>query len=232
MISNLEALLFDLDGTLSDTDALHHQAYAETILEYQPTFNDGKPISRQFYNESMSGLSNLSIVWEHWPYLSREEGRALYRAKERRYGELIAGGLTPLRGLAELLDFVDRKGRKRALVTNAPRDMCRATLSSLGPNIENRFDHDNIILAELCEKPKPDPAPYLRALQVLSVDSKSAIAFEDSPTGTRAAVQAGILTVGILTSRTEEELTGEGAAFCVPHFAASQLAEALSLWIS
>ena len=77
-------------------------------------------------------------------------------------------------------------------MTNAPPCNATRTLKALG--LTHSFP--TVVLAEQCEDPKTHPAAYLLALQLLAMAPDQAIAFEDSPSGTRA-VAAGIFTVGI-----------------------------------
>ncbi|MBD0343290.1 MAG: HAD-IA family hydrolase, partial [Coleofasciculus sp. Co-bin14] len=74
-------------------------------------------------------------------------------------------------------------------------------------------------------KGKPDPMPYQVALEHLGVSSKSAVAFEDSPSGIRSAVSAGILTVGIATTHDPQALIKVGATLAIHNFADPKLAE-------
>ena len=70
---------------------------------------------------------------------------------------------------------------------------------------------------------KPDPAPYKLALNRLEVDSKNAIAFEDSAAGIRSAVGAGIYTIGITSSHPAQGLLDAGASMTINDFTDKQL---------
>jgi len=82
---------------------------------------------------------------------------------------------------------------------------------------------DTIILGEEQAKAKPDPTPYKVALDKLGLNAQQAIAIEDSPSGMRSAVNAGIPTVGIASTQTPETLQNLGAFMTISDFADSQL---------
>ena len=90
------ALLFDLDGTLAETDSLHLPTWVEALEPY------GVDIDEEFYRERISGRSTGEIVGDLLPDLSEEEGASIGDAKEASFRERAAG-LEPLPGL---LDFV------------------------------------------------------------------------------------------------------------------------------
>ena len=70
-------------------------------------------------------------------------------------------------------------------------------------------------MAEDAPPGKPNPAPYLLALSRLGVESQAAIAFEDSPSGIRAAVNAGIFTIGVTSTHSAESLIAAGATMAI-----------------
>lgn len=194
------ALLFDLDGTISETDSIHHPAWAEILSPR------GYEVDWAFYQENISGRLNPEIVAEFMPDLSEEEGREIVEAKEadfrRRVGELVA-----LPGLREFIERGKDAGMAVALVTNAPKLNALAVLEALG--LSNVFDP--VILAEDAGAGKPEPAPYLLALEKLGLASGEATAFEDSSSGIKAAVAAGISTVGIASTHDPQTLANAGA---------------------
>jgi beta-phosphoglucomutase-like phosphatase (HAD superfamily) len=95
------ALLFDLDGTLAETDSLHLPTWVDVLGPY------GIEVDERFYKESLSGRSNSKIVQDLLPCLSAEEGRKLADAKEASFRER-AHELEPLPGL---LDFM-KEGKR------------------------------------------------------------------------------------------------------------------------
>ena len=208
----LKALLFDLDGTLADTNSVHRVTWAEALRPYD------YDVTWDFYREHITGRVTTEIVADLLPDFSAEEGRELIESKEADFRER-AGTLEPLPGL---LDFV-QKGREKemkiALVTNAPKENAFTVLRVLG--LDDAFDP--VILADEVRSGKPDPAPYNAALQALDVAAKEAVAFEDSASGIASSVAAGIPTVGIASTQEPEELEDLGVNLVVQDFADPKL---------
>ena len=193
------ALLFDLDGTLSDTDALHLPTWVDALSPY------GVAVDEAFYRENISGRTSEEIVRDLLPDLSDEENRSLSDAKEASFRER-AIELEPLPGLIDFLNAAKEQGLKTALVTNAPRENVGAILPAL--KLQDFFDE--VVLAEDVEAVKPDPAPYRAALERMGVVPEEALAFEDSFSGIASAVGAGIPTVGIASTQEPGKLRRAG----------------------
>ncbi|CAA9458283.1 MAG: Beta-phosphoglucomutase [uncultured Rubrobacteraceae bacterium] len=201
----LKALLFDLDGTLAETDSVHHPTWAELLKPH------GYDVDWAFFQERMSGRLNPDIVTELLPNLSEEEGLAMVEAKEADFRERAAA-LEPLPGLIDFVEWGRERGLEMALVTNAPRENVLAVLRSLA--LDEAFDP--IILADDVGVAKPDPAPYAAALDALGVEAGEALAFEDSPSGIASSIGAGIPTVGVASTQ-EPGLLGRLGVVLVVH---------------
>jgi len=208
----LAAILFDLDGTIVNTDPVHYQAWQEMLLNY------GWEIDETFYKSRISGRLNQEIVKDILPQLSLEAGVIFADEKEALFRQK-APNLKPLSGFSELLAWTDTHHLKRALVTNAPRLNAEFMLEVLG--IKRFFD--TVVLAEDCIAGKPDPVPYEAALHKLAIAAEQAIALEDSPSGIRSAVSAGIRTIGIASTHNPQILQEIGAFMVIPDFTDLQM---------
>ncbi len=193
-------LLFDLDGTLAETDSLHLPTWVEALLPH------GIEVDEAFYRENISGRANAEIVGNLLPNLSAREGREIVETKEAGFRER-AGDLEPLPGLLDFLEGAKERGLRTALVTNAPEENVGAVLLAL--DLEDFFD--TVVPAEEVRAAKPDPEPYRTALERLGADPEEALAFEDSVSGIASAVGAGIPTVGIASTQRPERLRQAGA---------------------
>ena len=201
------ALLFDLDGTLVDTDHEHLIAFQRVFAPH------GISLDRALYTEKIMGFSNDLIARDFLPHLTQAERAATFEAKEQAYRDNF-GALTPLPGVVELLAFADAHGLKRAVVTNAPRANAEMVLRALG------FDAAlpiRVIGAEL-PRSKPDPLPYLTGLERTGGVAARSVAFEDSRSGIRSASAAGLAVVGITTSLDEDALIEAGATLAIADF--------------
>ncbi|HEX5849251.1 MAG TPA: HAD-IA family hydrolase [Rubrobacter sp.] len=194
------ALLFDLDGTLAETDSLHLPTWVDVLEPY------GVGVDERFYRESISGRNTGEIIRDLLPELSDDENRSIGDAKEARFRER-ATELEPLPGLLDFVAWGREQGMSIVLVTNAPGENVRAVLLAL----ELRDFFDAIVLADEVEAVKPDPAPYRAALEKTGVTPRQALAFEDSVSGISSSVAAGVPTVGITSSQKSETLLSAGA---------------------
>ena len=208
----LKALLFDLDGTLAETDSVHHPTWAELLKPH------GYDVDWAFYQERISGRLNPDIVAEFLPDLSDEEGRAMIEAKEADFRERAAA-LEPLPGLVGFIEWGRGMGLRIALVTNAPKENVLAVLRSL--SLDEVFEP--VILADDVGVGKPDPAPYQAALDALDIMAGEALAFEDSPSGIASSVAAGIPTVGVASTHDPGKLKGLGVDLVVYDFTDPEL---------
>jgi HAD superfamily hydrolase (TIGR01509 family) len=213
----LKALLFDLDGTLAETDSLHFQIWQDFLRGY------GLIIDRAFYKAKISGRLNPDIVAELLPQLSSAEQEDFIERKEAEFRN-SADSLTPLAGLMELLDWAEEQNLKIAVVTNAPRENARFMLEAL--HLQNRFL--TVVIGDDLPMGKPSPLPYQEALRRLEVTPDEAIAFEDSPSGLRSALAANIFTVGIASTHDPEELYRIGAKLVIPNFTDERLIHLLN----
>jgi HAD superfamily hydrolase (TIGR01509 family) len=194
------ALLFDLDGTMVDTDALHLQAYNSLLGPL------GRVMDLAYYKAHVMGFANGEIMREMFPDRDEAHHAAFIAAKEAAFRGLL-GRLEPLPGLLDLLDWADNQGCARAVVTNAPRENASLMLRGLG--LAERFPI--VVLGDELAHGKPHPLAYETALQRTGTAAENALAFEDSLSGVRSASAAGIHTVGMTTGLSEAALRAAGA---------------------
>ncbi|AFY57740.1 haloacid dehalogenase superfamily protein, subfamily IA, variant 3 with third motif having DD or ED [Rivularia sp. PCC 7116] len=208
----LTAILFDLDGTIVNTDPIHYQIWYGILLEYHIKINEN------IYKSNITGRLNPDIIRDLLPHLSQKEIESFAEEKEARFREQ-ASLLKPIKGFAKLLTWSKQHHLKSALVTNAPKLNAYFMLEVL--QLKEAFDI--VILAEEEVAAKPDPTPYKVALERLGVNARETIAIEDSPSGIRSSVSAGIRTVGMTSTQTSETLEGFGAFATISDFTNLQL---------
>ena len=199
------ALLFDLDGTLIESDPLHAQVYVEMFAAR------GIDIDHEFYFAEVHGRQNTEVFQKHLP---DEDPHELHLYKEAAFRDLLGASVDPMPGIEGLLDRATELGWQVAVVTNAPRLNADAMLRAIG--LEGRFP--TVVIGEECERGKPDPAPYLAAMKLLGTLPHTAIAFEDSAAGLRAARASGAFTIGIRSSLDHAALTDLGAHATIQDF--------------
>ena len=201
-------LLFDLDGTLVETDPTHLAAFNDIL-----TGNGQPAVDQHFYNTHIIGFQNAEIFGRLFPDLTEDDHRRLADEKEALFRSRAAG-LHPAKGLLDFLAWADAHAIPTAVVTNAPRANADLMIGALG--LTGRFRH--VVMGDEMEFAKPHPLPYLTGIRLLGVDVATSVAFEDSRSGLRAAVAAGLTTVGMATSLSPEALMEAGAHLAAPDF--------------
>ena len=206
---SIEALIFDVDGTLADTEESHRVAFN---LAFE-RFRLGWVWQTAEYRELLKitgGKERMNHYIETLPVAPAERRRLssmvpdLHAEKTRFYSSFVADGAVPLRpGVARLLDEAQANGCKLAIASTTTAVNIDALLhSTLGPRSLDMFDA--IACGDLVRAKKPAPDIYQLALRGLALLPEHAIAFEDSPNGLRAARAAGLRTVVTPTYWTED----------------------------
>lgn len=204
---SLSALLFDLDGTLVDSDPLHFLTFQTVARRW------GADFDRDYFDTRMSGHSNREICRVLFPHLDDAAHDRVAAEKEDLFRASLSQ-LAPVPGLHDLLDWARGSGLALAVVSNAPRANIDGVLAALG--VADRFAVT--VSSDELPRGKPDPLPYRTALERLGVAPGQAVAFEDAVPGLTAAVRADLPTVGVLTTQSPEVLTGAGAVLTVRDF--------------
>jgi HAD superfamily hydrolase (TIGR01509 family) len=181
----LAAVLFDMDGTLIDTEKLWDVALHELAARLGGVLS---PAGRAAMIGG-SSASTMRILQEDLglPHLDVAEANRFMTVRMR---ELFAAGVPWRPGAAELLDAVRAAGIPTALVTNTGRSLVELALLTLG-----RFDA--VVPGDEVDRPKPHPDHYLAAAAALGVDAPRCVAIEDSPTGLASARGAGCALLAI-----------------------------------
>ena len=218
---SLSALLFDVDGTLADTEETHRQAFNAAFLEFRLPYE----WSRDRYEELLKvsgGKERLAHFFEGLPVSREERARllanvsGLHRVKTERYAELVAGGGSPLRpGIRRLVEEALAAGVRVGIASTTTSANVAALLDAeLGRNAHKRFAV--IACGDVVPAKKPAPDIYHLALSTLGLGPANAVAFEDSANGLAAAKAAGLFTVVTPTRWTAFQDFGE-ADLTLPH---------------
>ena len=196
----IASLLFDLDGTIVETDHLHFDAFKSVFTPY------GVEVDWGIYTSRVMGKNNPDIAADFLPHVPSTEHAAIMDRKEAAYRERLHA-IEEAAGLLTLLDWADREGVPCAVVTNAPRLNADALLAML--DLRHRFKV--LVIGPELQQAKPHPLPYLTALDALGADAARSVGFEDSRSGIAAAASAGLGVVGVTSSLEAGVLTAAGA---------------------
>lgn len=206
------SLLFDLDGTLVDSDALHLRAFAEVLQEA------GLVVDEAYYRSHIAGRANDLIMAEAFPTASREQRIVLAARKETIYRHNLAS-VSIVPGAKEIIQWAKAEKMQCAVVTTSPRASVEAVLS--GTSLIEFFDL--LVVGDEVQRGKPDPLPYSTALLKFGIDPDDAVAFEDSLPGLASAIGAGIPTVAMLASLDERAARLAGAVRTAKDFLGVEL---------
>ena len=200
-------LLFDLDGTMVDSDHHHFAAFNALLGEF------GRSVTREHFNARIMGGANAEIMRELFPDLDAARQAELADRKEAMFRDM-SPRMDPIPGLPALLDWAHARGVPVGAVTNAPRLNAEHMLTALG------FDHliPSVVIGEELPRSKPDPLPYLTGAERLGLAPERIVAFEDSRSGIKAATGAGMRTVGIATGLPPELLETLGTTLVIHRY--------------
>ena len=200
---NIDAVLFDMDGVVVDSMKFHADAWIRVLGEYGIRLEDIDIFKR----EGMPGRESIEdICLEKGIPVPGVRDLDLLHEKKHVLFEAFSISLYP--GIVELLDCLDGRSIAAALVTGSLR---RAVEHVLPDEVRSRFRA--IITAEDVAHGKPDPDPYLKALEKLSLTAEKSLVVENSPMGVRSACQAGIRCIALETTLPAKYLLGADMIF-------------------
>ncbi|MFF7682968.1 HAD family hydrolase [Microbacterium sp. NPDC007973] len=184
--SALAAVLWDMDGTLVDTEPYWMAAEVPLVERFGGTWSHEQALGMVglALEDSARLLQNAGVPWgvdEIIAHLTDEVLR-----------QLASTGVPFRPGARELLADLKAHGVKTALVTMSMRRMALS--------IAELIDFpafDVVVAGDDVERPKPHPDPYLQAAEALGVDIRDSLAIEDSPNGLRSAIASGAVSLGV-----------------------------------
>jgi beta-phosphoglucomutase len=191
-MTEIGAVLWDLDGTLIDSEQYHWLAWRDTMAA------EGVPLTHPQFLKTF-GLRNDAIIPQWIPGATNEQIDRIADDKERLYRRLVReGGLAPLPGAAEWTQRLSNEGWRQAIASSAPRENIDAVLAVIG--LGSVFQA--VVSAEDVTLGKPDPQVFLTAASRLSSAPARSIVVEDAPAGVEAARRAGMPSIGVSRNGT------------------------------
>ena len=207
---NLKAVLFDMDGVLFDSMKNHAVAWVEAMKRY------GMHMEKEeaYLHEGRTGSGTINIISqrERGHQATEEEVKKIYQAKSDIFNSLPKA--EPMPGAYELLQKIKKNGLVPMVVTGSGQ---LSLLEKLNRSYPDVFRQELMVTAFDVKYGKPNPEPYLMALQKAHIKANEAIVVENAPLGVCAGVAAGIFTVALNTGPLPDKaLLDEGADLLFP----------------
>jgi len=190
---SIKAIIFDVDGTLSETEEAHRQAFNQTFTEF------GLPWvwSQELYGELLKttgGKERMTTYLQDHLNEPADQGQIaeIHKRKTVVYGELIASGAAALRpGIADLIEDAARNGVRVAVATTTNRpNVDRLAEACFGKAAGEVFEV--IAAGDEVENKKPAPDVFNLAVRGLGLDPSECVGLEDSRNGLLSCIGAGV----------------------------------------
>lgn len=214
-MSLLQALIFDVDGTLADTERDGHrvafnQAFADTGLDWEWSverygellaITGGKERIQFYLNQDHPKFEAPASLQGNLQQMIA----SLHAAKTEHYKQLLSAGIIPLRtGVRRLLLAARQQGIRLAIATTTtPANVIALLQTTLAPDAPDWFEV--IAAGDIVPAKKPAPDIYHHTLQAMSLNPQNCLAIEDSQAGLRSAQQAGLKTVVTVNDYTQAQ---------------------------
>ncbi len=189
-MKTFKAALFDLDGTLLDTEGQYTEFWGSVGRKFLPDIQD--------FAQRIKGTTLVNILNTYFPDAEMQ----------RKVGQLIADyetqmNYTLIAGAAEFVENLKDNGVRCAIVTSSDCTKMQNVQHAIGDFLA-RFDA--ILTAEDFSASKPDPDCYIRAAERLGTDRSECVVFEDAPNGLAAGTNAQMFVVGLATGNPREKI--------------------------
>jgi beta-phosphoglucomutase family hydrolase len=192
---SLKAVLWDLDGVITDSGEYHYQSWVRVFTPM------GIQFSKDTFNE-LFGMNNTTMLSRYFdPEREAELMKEVAAKKEKLYKQVFRGQLQLLPGVLNWLTYFQEHGIRQAVASSAPADNIEPMIAELG--IRHYFEA--LVSGEkIAGKPAPDV--FLLAAKKLESKPEDCLVIEDSTAGLEAAERAGMRSVAVQTTNPPKAL--------------------------
>ncbi len=199
----LNSVIFDMDGVIVDGMPYHIESWKKALLTVGISVTD----LEIYLMEGMTGEETIQeLTSKKNKFLSDESIKDVLKLKRKIFKDIFAVKL--MKGSQELLLELQRLNYRLALVTGTRLEVVNKVLQM---GLEGVFEI--IVTGEMVSNGKPDPEPYLKAVNELNVDKESCLVIENAPAGITSAKSAGLTCFAVQTSLPEEYLKSADKIF-------------------
>lgn len=197
-LDSIKAVIFDLDGTLIDTEKIYRKVWPLAVADLGYKMEDWQFLAMRSLGRPFAPLKFKEWFGEEFDYI---EARRIRKTYFDAY--ISEHGISRKQGAIELLEYLKSKGITTAIATAT--DLTRAAEYMEMTGINGYFD--KVISATDAKEGKPSPDVYLNACKVLGLNPNECVAVEDAPNGIKSASSAGLKVIMVPDqSGLEEEL--------------------------
>jgi beta-phosphoglucomutase len=202
-MQNINTVIFDMDGVIVDGMPYHIKSWKDALSTIDMFVSD----LDIYLMEGMTGRETMEIfVKKSDISISDETADNIIKLKRKIFNDIFA--VTLIKGIKSLLLELRDRQYNLALVTGTRLEVVKKVLQV---GLENIFEV--IVTGEMVNKGKPNPEPYLKAVDELNATKENCIVIENAPAGITSAKSAGLTCFAVQTSLSEEYLQDADRVF-------------------
>lgn len=194
-MTSIQAVLWDLDGVITDTGELHFQSWLPPLAEIGLTYT--REMFKATFGMNNAGILTTLLGHPPEPELFTE----ISNRKEQLFRDSVRGRAQTLPGVREWLAQLQSAGLRQAIASSAPQANIDALVDELGLRA-----YFGAIVSGFALPGKPDPAVFLKAAELLQVPPENCLVIEDAVPGVQAAKRAGMRCLAVTTTNPREAL--------------------------
>ena len=202
----IDAIAFDLDGTLIETNDAWLNGLNRTLKLYG---NEGE-VTMEFFIENHVGVEQTKVL-SYYLDLSEQEMDEAVKA----FNEIFVSSIDYVKlqdNVIETLEYISTMTEKRAIITNSYRKVTDAILDNLeSRDLDIKKYFHTIVTRDSVKEGKPNPEIIYNTCNILDVDPENMIFIEDSTSGVQAGKKAGCYVIGYTSNSSAEKLRNAGA---------------------